>query len=93
MRCILARYDTAYAAAFEKAKLQTVKELRAALAARQIGWADLIEKRELAARTLGGGRERSHVHTQPEQISWTSLYTELVYRDAVDISERRIGNP
>ena len=45
-----AAYDEAYAAAFERASGLRVKEIRAELAGRRIGWADLIEKHELAAR-------------------------------------------
>ena len=45
-----AEYAAAYAAAFERASGLKVKEIRTELAGRRIGWADLNEKHELAAR-------------------------------------------
>lgn len=43
-------YDAAYSKAFEEAMTLTTKDLRARLAERNLGWADLFEKEELAAR-------------------------------------------
>ena len=43
-------YERAYAATFEEAMALKVKELRTELAARGTGWADCIEKSDLAAR-------------------------------------------
>lgn len=43
-------YDEAYAQAYEDAMKLKVKELRTRLAGRMLGWADLFEKEELAAR-------------------------------------------
>ena len=45
-----AAYDEAYAPAFEDAMKMKTKQLRTRLAERQLGWADLFEKEELAAR-------------------------------------------
>lgn len=44
------QYEEAYAAAYAEAMTMKVKELRGALAARNVGWADLYEKEEIAAR-------------------------------------------
>jgi thioredoxin len=46
-------YEAARAAAFDEAMGMKVKELRAALAERSVGWADCVEKSELAARLAG----------------------------------------
>ena len=43
-------FDAAYAAAYADCMALRVKELRTQLAARSVGWADLFEKEELAAR-------------------------------------------
>jgi thioredoxin 1 len=43
-------YEEAYARAYEESLQLRVKELRTALGERGIGWADLIEKHELAGR-------------------------------------------
>ena len=48
-----AAYDAAYATALEESLKLKVKELRTELAARNVGWADLYEKEELAARLAG----------------------------------------
>jgi len=48
-----AAYDQAYDQALAAAMKLKVKELRAELAGRQLGWADLFEKEELAARLAG----------------------------------------
>ena len=48
-----AKYDEAYTAALAEAKKLKVKELRTELASRNVGWADLFEKEELAARLAG----------------------------------------
>ena len=48
-----AAYDAAYATALEESLKLKVKELHAELAARNVGWADLYEKEELAARLAG----------------------------------------
>jgi len=45
--------EAAYAAALAEAMQMKVKELRGALAARNVGWADCLEKQELAARLAG----------------------------------------
>ena len=45
-----ARYDQEYALAYEESSQLKVKELRAALAERSIGWADCVEKTELVGR-------------------------------------------
>lgn len=45
-----AAYEEAYNRAFSESMSLKVKELRTELAARSVGWADLFEKEELAAR-------------------------------------------
>ena len=46
-------YEAAYGPAYAAAMQLKVKELRAALAERSVGWADAVEKTELAARLAG----------------------------------------
>lgn len=48
-----AAFGEAYAAAYTDALKLKTKELRTELAARSVGWADLYEKEELAARLAG----------------------------------------
>ena len=48
-----AAYDESYASALADSMKLKVKELRTELAARNVGWADLFEKEELAARLAG----------------------------------------
>lgn len=48
-----AAYEAAYEAAYADCLQLKVKELRTELAARSVGWADLFEKEELAARLAG----------------------------------------
>eukprot|EP00964_Phaeocystis_antarctica_P110288 scaffold74663_cov63-Phaeocystis_antarctica.AAC.3 len=48
-----AAYEAAYGPAYAAAMALKVKELRGALAERSVGWADCLEKTELAARLAG----------------------------------------
>lgn len=61
-------YEAAYGPAFEAAMQLKVNELRTALAERSVGWADCLEKTELAAR-LAGLQARAAVFSASGAIS------------------------